>query len=242
MKRSLIFRLLPLFFFIISNGMYAQEENPYEGNPISDIDGNVYKIVMTQQGVWLAENLRTTKFNDGTAIPLIQDLKAWKEMKSPAYGWFSDDAGYRNTFGALYNWYAVETDKLCPAGWHVPSEVEWNEILDYAGGNERSGDSPAKLKEAGTTHWKSPNEGATNEIYFTALPTGEVSYFYADEEPGTKTHWWTATEDTNVEPGSTAPPTNAEIVGLSHNFHSKTAGTFEKESFLPIRCIMDSEE
>src|SRR4030042_394841 len=227
MKRSFLFWPLAVFLLLFTCTLNAQEEYPNEGMPIRDLDGNVYRIIMTESGVWMAENLKTFKLNDGTPISLIRDNKLWEKTKTPAYGWYKSDIAYTETYGAIYNWYAVATGKLCPTGWHVPTEEEWNDLMDYAGGSERSGDNPAKLKEAGTTHWKAPNEGATNEIFFTALPAGEVSYFYTDAEPGTRTTWWTSTEDLlNLEPGEKAA--NANIVGLSYDFHSKTMGTYQK--------------
>lgn len=209
-----------------------------EGMPIRDVDGNVYRIIMTQSGVWMAENLKTFRLNDGTPLAYVSDNKNWEETRNPAYGWFKADVDYAETYGAIYNWHAVATGKLCPEGWHVPTEEEWNDMLDYAGGNEKSGSNPAKLKETGTAHWKAPNEGATNEIHFTALPAGEINFFMFQDDFGSKTHWWTATEDlNNLEPGQ--KPTNASIVGLSYNFKSKSLGTYPKEAALPVRCKKD---
>jgi len=217
------------------------QEYENEGMPIRDLEGNVYRIIMTESGVWLAQNLTVFKLNDGTPLKTIRDNKAWKQTKEPAVGFFKSDVNYAQTYGAIYNWYAVATGKLCPKGWHVPTEKEWDDLMDYAGGNLKSGDNPAKLKEAGTTHWKAPNTGANNAIHFTALPAGEINLFKDDSaEPGTKTNWWTATEDkNNLEPGQ--KPTNAAIVGLSYDFHSKTGGTFQKEAALPVRCKMDEQ-
>jgi uncharacterized protein (TIGR02145 family) len=224
----------------ISCTVNAQEEYPNEGMPIRDLDGNVYRIIMTESGVWMAENLNTFKFNDGTPIEIVYDNTKWESIKTPARGFFKNTVEYAQTYGAIYNWYAVNTGKLCPKGWHVPTEAEWNDLMDYAGGSQASGDNPSKLKEAGTKHWKAPNEGATNEVYFTALPAGEISYFGTDNEPGTATNWWTSTEDSlNLDPGEKA--TNADIVGLSYDFHSKTMGTYSKESALPVRCKMNDE-
>lgn len=239
MKRSAQFCLTILVTLYFSCPVIAQEEeSPNAGMPIRDIDGNVYKIIMTESGVWMAENLTTFKFNDGTPIPLNRDRKAWEKIKTPAYGWYSDDVKYCQTYGALYNWYAVATGKLCPTGWHVPTEAEWADLMDYAGTSQKSGDNPSKLKEAGTSHWKSPNTGATNEIYFYALPAGEISHFYTDAEPGTRTTWWTSTEDRlNLNPGE--PSDNAEVVGLTFNSHAKSMGTYQKECALPVRCKMD---
>jgi len=218
----------------------AQDNNPYEAFPVTDVDGNVYKVIMLEEGVWMAENLRTTSFNDGSPIPLNKDNNSWKELKTSAYGWYNDDINYRNTYGAIYNWHAVGTGKLCPVGWHVPTEQEWIALMDYAGGLNKSGDNPGKLKEKGTAHWKSPNTGATNEIYFNALPAGGYSFFPWEIEPGTKTDWWTSTEDTlDMEPDSKMPSANAAIVGLSNDFHSRTSGTYQKEAALPVRCKKD---
>jgi uncharacterized protein (TIGR02145 family) len=233
MKKLLLSSILLLF----SLSAYPQQY-PNEGMPIRDIEGNVYRIIMTESGVWMAENLTTFKLNDGTPLEYISDNKKWEKTKSAAYGWYRAEVGYAEQYGAIYNWHAVATGKLCPQGWHVPTEEEWNDLLDYAGGSERSMDNPAKLKEAGTAHWKAPNEGATNDIYFTALPAGEISFSSFEVEPGTKTHWWTSTEDrNNLEPGQ--KPNNAAIVGLSYNFNSKSMGTYQKEAALPVRCKMD---
>jgi uncharacterized protein (TIGR02145 family) len=237
MKR-IIFICSALLISSCSFMALAQEEAPNAGMPISDVDGNTYKIIMTEEGVWMAENLRTTKFNDGKPIPLIKEKSAWTGTKTPGYGWFSNDANYRKTYGAIYNWHAVNSGKLCPAGWHVATEAEWNELMDYAGTPQKSGDNPCRLKEKGTAHWKSPNTGGTNDVYFTALPAGSITSSPFEDEPGEKTMWWTATEDkNNLEPGQA--PTNAEIVGLSYDFHSKTLGTYEKEAGLPVRCKMN---
>jgi uncharacterized protein (TIGR02145 family) len=212
------------------------QKNPYEAMPVKDTDGNVYKTVVLRDTIWMAENLRTTKFNDGTPIPLIRDRGAWKGTKSPGYGWYYEDADYKKSVGAIYNWHAVGTKKLCPAGWHVPTDKEWNDMMEYAGTEERSGDNACRLKEAGTTHWKSPNEGATNAIFFNGLPAGEISYFYKEEEMGTKATWWTSSEDK-----SDNPPMNAFTTGLSYDFPSRTGGTNPKEDAYAVRCKKDNK-
>jgi uncharacterized protein (TIGR02145 family) len=237
MKKLFVSASLTTVFILLSLISFSQEwEN--EGMPIRDIEGNVYRIIMTESGVWMAQNLNTFSLNDGTPLTTIYDNTKWKTTKTPAYGFYKNDVKYAETYGAIYNWHAVATGKLCPKGWHVPTAEEWNDLMDYAGGSQKSGDNPAKLKEAGTAHWKAPNEGATNDIHFTALPAGEINSFGFKDEDGTKTHWWTATEDlNNLEPGQ--KPTNAEIVGLSNDFHSKSMGTYEKEAALPVRCKAD---
>jgi uncharacterized protein (TIGR02145 family) len=212
------------------------QKNHYEAMPVKDRDGNVYKTITLKDSVWMAENLRTTKFNDGSPIPLIKDRGAWKETKSPGYGWYYEDADYKKSAGAIYNWHAVGTKRLCPAGWHVPTDKEWNDMMEYAGTEVRSGDNAARLKEAGTAHWNSPNEGATNAIFFNALPAGEISYFYKEEDKGTRATWWTSSEDR-----SDNPPMNALTTGLSYDFHSRTGGTNPKEDGYAVRCKKDTK-
>jgi uncharacterized protein (TIGR02145 family) len=137
---------------------------------VSDIDGNFYKTVKIGTQLWMAENLKTTKYNDGTAIPNVTDGTAWGGLSTPAYCWYNNDATtYKATYGALYNWYVVKTGKLCPTGWHVHTDAEWTTLTTFLGGESVAG---GKLKETGTTHWQSPNTGATNETGFTALPGG----------------------------------------------------------------------
>jgi uncharacterized protein (TIGR02145 family) len=133
---------------------YSQADNPNADMPIKDIEGNVYKIIMTESGVWMAENLKTFKLYDGKPIPLIRDNKLWGKTKSSASGWYKSDVAYAETYGAINNWYAVATGKLCPKRWHIPTQEEWIDLMDYAGGSQKSGDNPAKLKEKGTAHWK----------------------------------------------------------------------------------------
>jgi uncharacterized protein (TIGR02145 family) len=140
---------------------------------IADIEGSLYKIVTIGTQVWMAENLRTSKYNDGSSIPLIADNTEWSNLHSPGYCWYDNDPdSYKNTYGALYNWYTINTGKLAPKGWHVPTDAEWTTLTTYLGGGSVAG---GKLKEVGFIHW-SGNEGATNETGFTALPGGDRDY------------------------------------------------------------------
>jgi uncharacterized protein (TIGR02145 family) len=140
------------------------------GETVADIDGNVYHIVVIGTQVWMVENLQTTKYNDGTEIPLVTDDDVWYNLNAPGYCWYNnDEKANRNTHGALYNWHALHTGKLCPAGWHVPSDKEWAVLADYLGGDAIAG---GKMKETGSIHWLSPNAGASNSSGFTALPSG----------------------------------------------------------------------
>jgi uncharacterized protein (TIGR02145 family) len=153
---------------------------------VTDIDGNVYNTVTIGTQVWMKENLKTTKFSDGTDIPLMTDV--WD---APNYGWYNNDsATYANPYGALYNGYSVKTGNLCPSGWHVPTNEEWTTLADYLDGDSVAG---GKLKETGTTHWISPNTGATNETGFTALPGGISGSHYSGSLIGEVGFWWSAT-------------------------------------------------
>jgi uncharacterized protein (TIGR02145 family) len=155
---------------------------------IDDVDGNTYNTVTIGTQVWMAENLKTTKYKDGVSIPYVTDDYEWYMHSTPAYCWYNNDAAtYKNLYGGLYNWYAVNTNKLCPAGWHPPSNTEWETLATYLGGKTVAG---GKLKEAGTSHWLSPNTGGTNESGFTALPGGSRSWGGSFGGVGSVGVWW----------------------------------------------------
>ena len=154
---------------------------------IVDVDGNKYKTVVIGDQIWMAENLRTTRFNNATPITLVEDLSYWPALNTPTYYYNLDDSAHL-LYGAYYNGYAVNTGMLCPSGWHVPSEDEWKALDAFLGGKEIAG---GKLKETDTLHWKAPNMGATNETGFTALPGGTVYQEIINE--GKFGYWWTST-------------------------------------------------
>ena len=137
---------------------------------VTDYDGNVYSAVTIGTQCWMQQNLKTTKFNDGSAIPYVTDNITWANLSTPGYCWYNNDySTYGSAYGALYNWYAVNTGKLCPSGWHVPSYAECLLLTKFLGGDFVAGGT---MKEADTTHWLSPNTGATNSSGFSALPGG----------------------------------------------------------------------
>jgi len=148
--------------------------------PCTDIENNNYSVVAIETQVWMGENLKTTKYNDGTDIPNVTDPDIWDSLKIGAYCDWGNNPSYSVISGRMYNWYAVDnTDatrvesnggkNVCPTGWHVPTEADWKILSDYVGGSSVGG---GKLKETGFTHWASPNTGATNETGFTAIPGG----------------------------------------------------------------------
>lgn len=165
-----------------------------EDSSIKDGDGNIYQTVTIGTQVWLKENLKTTTLNDGTEIQPITDNTEWKNAITSAYCWYDNDITNKDPFGALYNWYAVNSGKLCPKGWHVPSESEWTELVTFLGGESVAG---GKLKTTGTIEggdglWKQPNVDATNETGFSALPGGMRGSAFTDINWGGI--WWTSTE------------------------------------------------
>jgi uncharacterized protein (TIGR02145 family) len=165
---------------------------------VTDIDGNIYNTVTIGTQVWMKENLKTTKFNDGTDLPYKNF-----EHEKPWYSWYDDDEVlYGTTYGAFYNLPAVDTTtnngkNICPCGWHVPTDAEWTTLIDYLGGDRVAG---GKMKEEGTDHWASPNIGATNESGFKALPGGNCSlipasgWFWNIFRRG---YWWIHSDNEN---------------------------------------------
>lgn len=195
---------------------------------IKDVDDNLYSAVKIGDQIWMKNNLKTTRYNDGTDIPLVTDAVVWTGLSTPAYCWYDNDKEtYGNTYGALYNWYVVETDMLCPTGWHVPSDAEWTTLINYLDGESVAG---GKLKETGYIHWPSPNTGATDESDFTALPGGYqgsngIFYFI-----GYHGYWWSSSEsNTN----------NAWFLSLIDTDNTAQRLNFIKTYGFSIRCIKD---
>ena len=195
---------------------------------VKDVDGNSYKAIKIGSQVWMAENLKTTKYNDGTAIPLVTNNIIWYDLTTPGYCWYiNDEATYKTTYGALYNWYVVNTGNLCPTGWHMATDPEWTTLTTYLGGEAVAG---GKLKETGTTHWRSPNTGATNETGFTALPGGFRvcnAEFFSDGDFG---YLWSATEVDTY---------SAWLRDLNNTSSEAHRTTYCKRGGLSVRCIKD---
>jgi len=200
--------------------------NNYAGMTL-DIEGNKYKTVKIGNQIWLAENLRTGRFNDDAAIPLVTD-QAWSHLTTPGYCWYNNDSGNKNTYSALYNWYAVKTGKLCPTGWHVPSDAEWTTLTTYLGGEAVAG---GKMKETGTTHWQSPNEGATNESGFSCLPGGGRSSLGSFFGLGSYGYRWSSTVGTPEGPWGRS---------LSYGNTNVYRSSYSMEHGFSVRCLRDN--
>ncbi len=164
--------ILPLIAMTIL-AFGCSKEDPLT-EPVTDIDGNTYKTVRIGTQVWMAENLRTTRLNDGVEITLTENESSWLKNTGPGYCWYdNEETAYKDIYGALYNGISVNTGKLCPDGWHVPAKEDFQILIEFSGDSLSAG---GKMKESGTRHWLAPNKGADNSTGFSALPGG-VRYF-----------------------------------------------------------------
>ncbi|NDC42012.1 MAG: hypothetical protein EBZ77_10760 [Chitinophagia bacterium] len=209
---------------------------------------NYPTVVLGNGQEWMAQNLNTTQYNDGTAIPLVTDTNQWAANYNngttlPMMCWYNNDqATYTaNTFGALYNWYAVSPTtngnrNVCPTGWHVPSDAEWSVLINYLdpnanGGNTNPNVAGGKMKSTGTQYWLSPNQDATNESGFSGLPGGArgngVLPFVSIGEYG---YWWSSTEDST---------TNAWLRYLGYTNGNVGRITNDKGNGFSVRCLRD---
>lgn len=168
---------------------------------MSDADGNVYNTIKIGPQVWMAGNLRTTSYSNGTLIPNVTDDLGWAALNTGAYCNYDNDAANVATYGRLYNWYAAtDPNNIAPPGWHVPTYDEWQILGNYLGGINEAG---GHLKEAGLAHWMSPNTGADNSSGFTALPSGGRYYGAPNFSPslfmdmGYYASWWTSTSSSS---------------------------------------------
>ena len=210
--------------------------------PCTDGDGNNYPIVhigtakgttvkLDQEGekgiqIWMAENLKTTKYKDFTSIPNVTVNETWSGLITPAYCWYNNEIGNKNVYGALYNWYTLTTGKLCPVGWHMPIDAEWKVLTDFLGGTSTAG---VKLKETGIIHWTSPNNWASNETGFTALPGGRRLNFGFDHLHNLGT-LWSLTEISS---------TRANYLTMSYINSSTDRNDYYKSGGFSVRCLKD---
>ncbi len=207
---------------------------------VTDIEGNIYNTVTIGTQTWIAENLKTTKYNDGTAIPNITDNIAWTAATTSAYSDYNNTPANSTIYGRLYNWYAVDNNaatkvasnggkNVCPTSWHVPTDTEWTTLTTYLGGESVAG---GKLKETGTTYWTTPNTGATNETGFTALPGGDRSFSGGYDNIGYYGAWWSSTKKTWTSP-------NAYYRNLYYGDRGIYRGEFRELSGFSVRCVKD---
>jgi len=202
-----------------------------EAQVVKDVEGNVYITTQIGTQTWMGENLKTTKFNDGKEIPFVPEDMNWKNLKTPGYCWLNYDSENKDIYGALYNWYAVNTKKLCPVGWHVPEDKEWIILNTFLGDPDVAGN---KLKESGTKHWKNSFTYSPDELGFTALPGGIRIYsgIFPDFAES-YTVWWSSTEVDKREAWSRG------LQDISTRFWR---GPNDKRNGYSIRCLKDQPD
>ncbi|QQR99016.1 MAG: fibrobacter succinogenes major paralogous domain-containing protein [Sphingobacteriales bacterium] len=194
---------------------------------VTDIDGNIYHTVKIGTQTWMVENLKTTRYNDGTAIPTGLSVAAWQATTNGAYAIYDNNAANNTTYGKLYNWYAVNTGKLAPAGWHVPTDAEWTTLTTYLGGESVAGD---KMKA--TTLWTAfAGITNTNSSGFTGLPAGNFSYYYESFfSISSTTYFWSSTKS-----GTNA----AWYRSLDYNYSGAFRDYANDRHGFSVRCIKD---
>lgn len=169
---------------------------------LTDINGNVYQTIVIGPYLWMSENLKTSKYNDGTEIPNIAESSIWVDLKTGAFC-FYDNSDSNNNYGALYNWYAVNTGKLCPEGWRVPNDEEWKylegfvdskyDIGDTVWNNKRNRGYDAGLQLKADFGWNREGNGP-NTFGFSALPGGERCSKGRSFQEGNSGFWWSSSE------------------------------------------------
>ncbi len=192
---------------------------------LRDADNNEYPTVRIGNQLWMAENLKVTKYNDRTSLTINSNNTAWSTSTTGSFCWYNNDDSNKNSYGALYNWIAVNSGKLCPDGWRVPTESDWSTLIDYLGG--ATGNS-GKLKT--TTQWASPNAGATNSSGFSAKPGG---YRYYTGTFGGMTYgadWWTSTSFSDDK---------AWVVGVNYNNTNISKYNDNKRNGFAVRCVKE---
>jgi uncharacterized protein (TIGR02145 family) len=203
-----------------------------------DGDNNHYPVVQINSQLWMAENLKTTSYNDGTAIPNKTIDENWAGAFTGTYCDYNNTPANSTTYGRLYNWMAVDNNaatkvasnggkNVCPTSWHIPTGTEWTILTTFLGGESVAG---SKLKETGTNHWASPNTGATNETGFTALPGGYRHEFGTYFDIGSGGYWWSSTDDYIA---------GAWFWYLGYYVNSVGSYHYNKHYGYSVRCVRD---
>lgn len=206
---------------------------------VTDFDGNDYKTIRIGNQLWMASNLMVTHYRNGDPIPQVQKSDEWSKIETGAWCFYENNPENGKKYGKLYNWYAVNDNRnIAPEGWHVPSDDEWKKLEQYLFMHQADADNVGrrgkneggKLKETGTTHWKSPNAGATNESRFLALPGGYRISNGDFDRLRSMANFWTSTERDSL---------GAWDRYLMHD--SATIGRYgsDKKVALSIRCVRD---
>ncbi|MGM0650127.1 MAG: fibrobacter succinogenes major paralogous domain-containing protein [Bacteroidota bacterium] len=203
---------------------YGEEITFSTTTPVEDIDGNSYPTVQIGDQIWMAENLKTTTYNDGSSITHVSDEDTWSDLTTAAYCWWeNDDAEADDHWGAYYNYYTVATGNLAPEGWHVPTEEEWNALDDFIDGDAD------KLKHTGSSTFGDNNQTNFN-AYMAGYRGGGNGVFARRSE-------WTLFWIAGDEPSETN--TYADVKFLEDGSISVQDDQFSMQTGASIRCIKD---
>jgi uncharacterized protein (TIGR02145 family) len=214
------------------------------GTLLSDVDGNTYNSVLIGNQCWMKENLKTTSYSNAILIPNVIDSTAWLNLTSGAYVWYDNDTNWKDTYGALYNWYAtVDPNGLCPIGWHVPGNNEWTALTTFIGGvstpngNElkscRQVNSPLGGDCNTTEHprWSEHSTHyGTDDFGFSALPGGFRSINGPFDNMENFGHWWSTTQHSS---------TNSWGRTLGFSYGYVAVGNYNKLNGFSVRCVRD---
>ena len=203
---------------------------------VTDVDGNTYKTIQIGTQIWFAENLKTTKYRNGVVIPNVTDNNEWANNTTGAYCSYNNNTANDCPYGKLYNWYAFSnSNNLCPTGWHIPSDSEWNILLTNLdlNNNPLTGSTIAggKMKNTGTRYWSSPNTGATNSSGWSGLPGGDRNNNGTFNNIQVNGSWWLST--------NAFSNTNAIYGDLYFQTAIFAKGNYNKAFGLSVRCIKD---
>lgn len=199
---------------------------------IYDIDSNSYKIVQIGTQFWMCQDLKVSRYNDGTPILNLTDDSLWSTTSVGAWRSYGNNSKLFADYGKLYNWFVIDkknngNKNVCPTGWHVSSDLDWSILSNYLGGDLVSG---GLLKDSVYTHWNKPNTGATNSVYFYAFPNGYSDFSGKFSNIGYSGYWWTSTDSV----------TTAIYRNLSYSDPVLTTYSGDKHNGFSIRCIKDS--
>lgn len=241
MEARSYFRFITLMFFssLLFISIGCKKDDGDGDDVLKDIDGNTYRSVTINDQVWMQENLRTTKFNDGSSIDLVTGKTEWTNLKEPGYCWYNNDESvHKQPFGALYNYYSVATGKLCPTGWRIPSTDDFKRLELYLDMDPIEADNlgwrgtglniGGQLKSTEEAYWIPPNNGATNETGFSARGSGGRSLlgeFIYLKQYG---YLWTSTVVDNEF---------AVMRGFGSAQRTIFKSHYQKEYGFPVRCI-----
>jgi uncharacterized protein (TIGR02145 family) len=223
---------------MLTNSCKEDDNNDTPANTIKDIDGNVYHTVTIGTQVWMVENLKTTKYRNGDAIPNVTDSAEWFNLATGAQCNYNHDAAIGNKYGKLYNWYAVsDIRNIAPTGWHVPTDAEWTTLEEYVAYNLGTSGSVAKALASKTDWVSSTDAGAVgndlsknNTSGFSGLPGGYRGDHGGFAGVGLYGGWWTSSEDGDD---------HAWIRGLNYHLPEVYRLNYYKEGGSSVRCLRD---